>query len=289
MQGGLATNPQHLKADRLGLFPLGARMKRQTVRVVILLVATIACRAAIGSAQTLQSGTIAGVVRDTSGAVLPGVTVEASSPALIEKVRTGVTDNEGVYKLINLTPGIYTVTFTLPGFSVVKREGLEISAGVTVAVNAELRVGTLEETVTVSGQTPLVDVQNSTQHRVISRQVFEELPRGGYWTSTAVLLPGVTTQLRDVGGLATKGVKQQMAVHGSLLQDMPQLYDGMRFAAVWATGGGVSGSNFINSGTIQELAIDTSGATAEAEGAGVRVNIIPKQGGNGFNGTFLAN
>ena len=104
-----------------------------------------------------------------------------------------------------------------------------------------------------------------------------------------MLLPGVTTQLQDVGGLATKGVKQQMAVHGSLLQDMPQLYDGMRFAAVWATGGGVSGSNFLNSGTIQELAIDTSGATAEAEGAGVRVNIIPKQGGNGFSGTFLAN
>ena len=127
MQGGLATNPQHLKADRLGLFPSGGRMKRQTVRVVILLVATIACRAAIGSAQTLQSGTIAGVVRDTSGAVLPGVTVEASSPALIEKVRTGVTDNEGVYKLINLTPGTYAVTFTLPGFSVVKRDGLEIN------------------------------------------------------------------------------------------------------------------------------------------------------------------
>jgi hypothetical protein len=265
-------------------------MKRRVfARVFAVLLASTSVPAVTAIGQTLQSGTIGGVVRDSSGAVLPGVTVEVSSPALIEKVRAGVTDGQGEYKIISLTPGVYTVTFTLPGFSVIKREGLEVSAGVTVAANVELHVGSLEETITVSGQTPLVDVQNSTQHRVISRQVFEGLPSGGYWTSTAVLLPGVTTQLQDVGGLATRGVKQQMAVHGSLLQDMPQLFDGMRFAAVWATGGGVAGSNFINSGMIQELAVDTSGATAEAEGAGVRVNIIPKQGGNRFSSTTLVN
>jgi hypothetical protein len=98
-----------------------------------------------------QNGAIAGVVRDTTGAVLPGVTVEASSPALIEKARTVVTDDQGQYKILDLRPGTYAVTFTLAGFSVVKREGIELSASFTATVNADLRVGALEETVTVSG------------------------------------------------------------------------------------------------------------------------------------------
>src|SRR5688572_32303334 len=105
-----------------------------------------------------QSGSIAGVVRDTSGAVLPGVTVEAASPALIEKVRTVVTDGEGQYKVIDLRPGTYAITFGLAGFSSVKREGIELTAGFTATVNAEMRVGAVEETVTVSGASPLIDV-----------------------------------------------------------------------------------------------------------------------------------
>src|SRR5204862_5954394 len=103
-----------------------------------------------------QNGAIAGVAKDTTGAVLPGVSVEASSPALIEKVRTVVTDTEGQYKIVDLRPGTYTVTFTLAGFSTVKREGIELSASFTATVNAELRVGALEETVTVSGASPVV-------------------------------------------------------------------------------------------------------------------------------------
>src|SRR6266849_4714011 len=105
-------------------------------------------------------GGIAGVVRDASGAVMPGVTVEAASPALIEKVRIFVTDGEGQYKIIDLRPGAYTVTFTLSGFNVLKREGIELSAGFTATVNAELQVGGVEESITVSGQAPMVDTQN---------------------------------------------------------------------------------------------------------------------------------
>src|SRR5437870_8443383 len=99
----------------------------------------------------LGSSGIAGVVRDATGAVLPGVTVEAASPALIEKVRTVVTDGEGQYKIVDLRPGTYTVTFTLPGFSTVKREGIELTTGFTATVNGELKVGAVAETLTVTG------------------------------------------------------------------------------------------------------------------------------------------
>src|SRR6185503_9709558 len=109
------------------------------------------------SAQSATAGGIAGVVKDTTGAVLPGVTVEAASPVLIEKVRSVVTDDQGNYKIVDLRPGVYTVTFTLPGFSTYKREGLELTTGFTAAVNGEMKVGSLEETVTVTGATPVVD------------------------------------------------------------------------------------------------------------------------------------
>src|SRR5438046_5245370 len=109
--------------------------------------------------QAQETNSIAGVVRDGTGGVLPGVTVEAASPALIEKVRTALTDGEGQYRIVNLRPGTYSVTFTLPGFSTVKREAVELTGGFTVTVNADLRVGALEETVTVTGASPLVDTQ----------------------------------------------------------------------------------------------------------------------------------
>src|SRR5215510_10431631 len=113
------------------------------------------------AAALAQSGSIAGVVRDTTGAVLPGVTVEAGSPALIEKVRTVTTDEKGEYKIVGLLPGVYSVTFTLSGFSTMKREGVELQANFTATINADLKVGGLTETITVSGQSPVVDVQNT--------------------------------------------------------------------------------------------------------------------------------
>src|SRR5437773_3711877 len=111
-------------------------------------------------AQQATASGIAGVVRDASGGVLPGVTVEAASPALIEKVRTVVTDGEGRYNITDLRPGTYGVTFTLPGFNTFKRDGIVLTAGFTATVNAEMPVGALEETVTVTGAAPLVDTQN---------------------------------------------------------------------------------------------------------------------------------
>src|SRR6187431_3497369 len=128
-----------------------SRLARAILVAAVLLVAPATARA--------QSA-IAGVVKDTSGAVLPGVTVEAASPALIERTRSAVTDGQGQYKIPSLRPGSYIVTFTLPGFATVKREGLELNTGVSLPVNAEMSVGGLEETLTVSGASPVVDVQN---------------------------------------------------------------------------------------------------------------------------------
>ena len=132
---------------------------RFVLRLTIVALGCLLCVPSISMAQ----GIIAGVVRDTSGGVLPGVTVEAASPALIEKTRQVVSDSQGQYKIIDLRPGTYTVTFSLPGFASVKREGLELTAAVTLNVNADMKVGAVEETVTVTGETPVVDVQRTQQ------------------------------------------------------------------------------------------------------------------------------
>ena len=161
-------------------------MKKSATVCIALLAALLLPSFAAAQA----AGGIAGVVKDTSGAVMPGVTVEASSPALIERVRSVVTDSEGQYKIIDLRPGTYTVTFTLVGFSTVKREGIELSAGFTATVNGELKVGALEETITVTGRSPIVDTQNVTQQKVIQMQVIQALPNTG--TNFAALTPGVT-------------------------------------------------------------------------------------------------
>jgi hypothetical protein len=137
----------------------------------------VSCLLAIGpSGASAQTSAIAGIVRDTVGAVLPGVTVEVSSPALIEKVRTAVTDGAGVYRVEGLRAGVYAVTFTLAGFSVVRRDGIELTSDFTAPVSVELKVGTLEETITVTSESPIVDVQSITQRTVMTRDVLDVIP-----------------------------------------------------------------------------------------------------------------
>ena len=134
-------------------------------RLLIRLLVGMAILGAVPSLATAQS--LAGTVRDTSGAVLPGVTIEASSPALITKVRTGVTDETGQYRIPDLPPGTYKVSFTLLGFTTVVREGLELSGGGVMTISAEMRVGSVSESVTVTGESPVVDVQTARQQTVI--------------------------------------------------------------------------------------------------------------------------
>jgi hypothetical protein len=127
-------------------------------------------------ASAFAQGTLTGTVRDASGAVLPGVTVEAASPALIEKVRTVVTDGTGQYRVIDLNPGSYSLTFTLPGFSTVKRDGIEIAGTAVLTIPIEMRVGALQETITVTGETPVVDVQSTKRETVLSQDVIAAIP-----------------------------------------------------------------------------------------------------------------
>ena len=191
--------------------------------------------AEVARAQSVTSGAIAGEVKDTTGAVLPGVTVEAASPALIEKVRTVVTDNQGRYQIVELRPGTYSVTFALAGFSSVRRQGIELTTGFTANVNAEMRVGSLEETITVSGASPVVDVENVRTQSVLSRDVLDAVPTGKALSGFQSLTLGARGAAQDVGG--NKGeIATAMSVHGNRSGDMQVTYDGYRLNT-WHGGG----------------------------------------------------
>ena len=262
-------------------------MKSQHAIAALFLCQCLVLAPSTASAQAV-TGSIGGIVRDSTGGVLPGVSVEAASPALIEKVRTVVTDAQGVYKIVDLRPGVYAVTFTLSGFSTIKQEGIELTAGITVTANSELRPGSIEETIIVAGGSPVVDVENTTQHKSLSRQVMDDLPTGRSYSALGVLLPGVVVSVQEFGG-STGERLATLSIHGSAANDMPLLFDGMRDHTVFGNGGG-NGTNWvINNGMVEETAIDTSGMTAEAETSGVRVNSIPKSGGNRFSSVLFTN
>ncbi|MBI2828180.1 MAG: carboxypeptidase regulatory-like domain-containing protein [Acidobacteria bacterium] len=229
--------------------------------------------------QTLGSGAIAGVVKDTTGAVLPGVTVEAASPALIEKVRTVVTDSQGLYRIVDLRPGLYTVTFTLPGFSTVKREGLELTANFTATVNVDLQVGSLEETISVSAESPVVDIQNVVQQKTFSREVLDTLPFGKSASSYASLIPGatLTNDRQDVGGI-NQG-SRGFTIHGGT-EDNRNLVAGISFDSPQERGANVG--YHTNRASVQEVSIEVGGTSAEAETGGVQLHFVPKDGGNTF-------
>ncbi len=235
-------------------------------------------------------GTIAGAVNDTSGAALPGVTVEATSPALIEKTRSVVTDGSGQYRIELLPPGTYAVTFLLPGFTAVKREGIEISGTFVATIDAELRVGEVTETITVTGEAPIVDVQSSTQQRVLDRQVLDVIPSGRTTATLGTLIPGMTTsstsgvQSQDIGG-STVSMTVGLRLHGGRSSDQILLRNGTAVTAS-ATSGSVSRQQ-LNVVAQQELVIDTSGAGAEYATGGVRINIVNREGSNQLHGVLF--
>jgi len=238
-------------------------------------------------AQAVSTGTISGVVRDASGGVLPGVTVEAASPALIEKVRTAVTDAQGVYRIVDLRPGTYSITFTLTGFSTVRREGVELSSGFTASVNVDLAVGDVQETITVSGEAPLVDTQNVAQQQVYSREVTDQIPLGSNIRNYAALLPGAVLTggvTQDVGGGKSE-FSQAFLIHGGRASDFQQLREGMFFGTLVAAGNVMSS---LNPATVDEVTVTTSSATAELASGGVLLNVIPRDGGNSYRTTVNA-
>lgn len=235
-----------------------------------------------------QTTGIAGVVTDVSAGVLPGVTVEASSPVLIERVRTAVTGETGLYSIVDLRPGVYTVTFTLSGFQSVRREGIELAGTFTATVNAELRVGDIQETITVTGDSPLVDTRNVVQQRVLSDELRESLPSGRAVQMMAQTIPGIVMNPvtrpagQDVGGLS--GERGVLMIHGSRPTDFTLQLDGST-----TTLGPFPGNQILNlnPSEAQEIVYETGAIGAETLAGGVRANVIPKEGGNRFTAQFF--
>jgi hypothetical protein len=238
---------------------------------------------AIASAQA----SLAGVVQDSSGAVLPGVTVEAASPVLIEKIRTTVTDGNGRYSIPNLRPGSYTVSFALTGFTTVKREQVELIGTAVVTVNAEMRVGTVQETITVSGETPTVDLQSTTRQSSMTQEIVSAVPTSRTPFTVGVLIPGVRRgafMSQDVGGSVVQEVASLEANNGRT-SDQRMMVNGVALSSM--IGGGWGGGAVPNASGTQEFAIDTSAVDAQAATGGVRINFIPRDGGNRFSGTIF--
>src|SRR4051812_21813755 len=235
----------------------------------------------LASTAAAQSA-IAGVVKDATGAVLPGVTVEATSPVLIEKSKASVTNEAGQYRVVDLRPGVYTVTFTLTGFSTVVREGVVLESNFTAPINIEMRIGAVSENVTVTGESPVVDVQTSTRREVVSQQLLEAIPTGRSFVLMANTVPSVSTGGFDVGGSAAMWVGGSLLTHGSITNDSRTLIDGMVVDAMF--GGGQCSCVYDNEGQTQEMAVQVTGGSAENQLSGVLVNRVPRTGGNKFSG-----
>src|SRR4249920_1273335 len=247
------------------------------------LVAALMCVLFVPGTAVAQSA-IAGTVKDASGAVLLGVTIEASSPALIEKTRSVVSDTQGNYKIVDLRPGVYTVTFSLAGFGSVKRDGLELPSNFTMSVNAELRVGSLQETVTVTGESPVVDVQTNTRAAVLSRDILDAVPNSHTLQSVGQLVVGVTLTAPDVGG--SQAMQQTyFSVHGAGAAQTAVLMDGMIINGLQGDG---AIQSYLNDAGSQEMVYQTGGGAADSTSGGVRINLIPKEGGNTVHGSLFA-
>ena len=235
---------------------------------------------ASGAAQSI----IAGQVTDNTGGVLPGVTVEAASPALIEGSRVAITDGSGLYTLIDMRPGVYTVTFTLPGFGTQVRDQLALQADVTMNLDVAMSVGGIEETVTVSGEAPVVDVQQVQRVEVLTRETQEAIPTGRSLWSYALLIPGVKVHKPDVGGTAGA---QQSTMYGRGLgrRHTTIEIDGVQVNTMIDDG---AFNAYLNPMMTAETSYTTTGANAETQAGGLRINMIPAEGGNNFSGTLFA-
>jgi hypothetical protein len=256
---------------------------QRRVAAVLSTLMSLTFVARVGTAQTGTSG-LAGVVRDDSGAVLPGVTVEASSPALIERVRTVVTDGEGQYKIVSLPPGTYAVTFTLPSFATVKRDGIELTANFTGTVNADMKVGAVAETITVSGQSPIVDVQNTATQNLISSDKFDAVPTAKTLAAFAALTPGLTAgaTAMDVGG--SQGEQSvSLVIHGGHGPEQRVYLNGMNVSANGRMWGFMPDPM-----STREVSLGLGGGTAEYDLGGAAINHVSKDGGNIFAGSFFA-
>ena len=240
--------------------------------------ALVVCAAVLLPTLAYAQAQIVGAVRDESGGVLPGVTVEAASPAIIEKVRTAVTDDQGRYRIEALRPGIYKLTFSLTGFSTVARDSVDVPSEVVITINADMKVGALEETITVSGETPQVDVQSASRTQVITRDIIDTLPVSRNVMSIGVLSPGVRQGTPDVGG-SRMTEQVGLRAHGLGGDDAEQLVEGMSIQSLEG-----ASQAYFDDMLQSEITIMTSAIPADTSGGGIRMNSVLKDGGNMFSG-----
>src|SRR5262245_27760290 len=249
------------------------------MRRVVICMAVLCAGVLLAPATVSAQGGIAGVVRDTTGAVMPGVTVEASSPALIEKARVAVTDNQGQYKIVDLVPGTYMVTFTLAGFKTVKRGDVLLEGTFTAQINADLQVGAMEETLTVTAESPTVDVITNQKTFVVNRDVLDSIPTPIRNTpARALLIPGTTVTPFVLG-------QYNLTSHGSATADFTMAIDGLRVNNL--CGSGQYSGFYMNDAAVSELSYATGSESAEIQSSGIRVNQVPKDGGNRFSGSLF--
>jgi hypothetical protein len=230
-------------------------------------------------ASVFAQASLTGIVRDTSGAVLPGVTVEASSAALIEKTRSAVTDGSGQYRIIDLRAGTYTIVFTLPGFTTVTRDNVQLSGTQTVTIPAEMRVGGLEETLTVTGETPVVDTQSVRREVVIDNGLIQTIPASRAAGALLNATPGLTV---DNNGIALSPTMTFFSANGGANNEGRMAVNGMTVGA--ARSGGVS-SYVYDAVGVEEVSIRVGGGLGETDTGGPIMNIIPRSGGNTFAGS----
>jgi len=268
-------NVEPAKVSVCNQAPQKVRDMRRLVMCLIVVSAAVFLVPATSSAQAV----IAGVVKDSSGSVIPGVLVEASSPALIEKTRSVVTDSSGQYRIVDLSPGTYLVSFTLAGFKSVRRGNIVLEGTFNATVNSELQVGAVEETLTVTAESPAVDVINTQKSFVANREILDAIPTTERNTvSRALLIPGTTVTPFVLGQF-------NLTSHGSSTSDFTIAIDGLRVNNL--CGSGQFSGFYMNDASVQELTYSTGSEAAEIQSSGIRVNTVPKDGGNTFSGSFF--
>ena len=231
-----------------------------------------------------QQASVAGAVTDGSGAVLPGVVVEVSSAALIEKTRSVVTDGTGQDRIVGLPSGTYTVTYTLTGFNIVQREGVELAGSLIVTIDIQMRVGTIEESVVVTGESPVVDVQSARRQQIIGGPVLAALPTSRWYNNILQLVPSVVA---GDGNLQLRPTMLLFTAHGGSTQDGRLTVDGINTGS---SRGGLGVSSYVpDIQNTSEVAFSIAGNLGEAETGGPQMTVVPKSGGNDFSGTFVVN
>ena len=253
-------------------------MRRVNVTSALL----VAVASVLVPAAVYAQSAIVGVVKDNTGAVLPGVTVEAASDVLIEKVKTVTTDGSGQYRIIDLRPGTYIVSYTLAGFQTVRREGIQLPAEFTATISVELRIGELAETITVTGASPIVDTTTAVHTQVLDRELIDAVPTGRTMQGIGQLIPGINLNLPDTGG-ARAMQQTYMSTHGMTTANNTVMVDGMMINGLQGDG---AIQTYFNDALNAEVSYQTAGIGADTSAGGVRLNMIPREGGNRFSGDF---